>query len=78
MEAMFSGRHPINYVDGEVRLDRNPVPFSKLIDFLRNPKVKEMTFKTEQDKLEFVAEADYWCIPIGNLQTKVKNKDEIK
>ena len=36
LEAMFSGRHTINYKDGKVFIDRDPEPFEQVITYLRN------------------------------------------
>ena len=38
LEAMFSGKHELNYIDGYVYLDRNPKIFKLMLDFLRNYK----------------------------------------
>lgn len=36
LEAMFSGRHSLQKVDDKVFVDRNPVAFNFMIDFIRN------------------------------------------
>lgn len=35
LEAKFSGRYPIEKINGEVYLNRNPKIFNMLIDYLR-------------------------------------------
>jgi len=36
LEAMFSGRHELNKLDGKIYLDRDPKIFSYLISYLKN------------------------------------------
>ena len=35
-EAVLSGRHRIDYVDGNPYIDRDPVIFEKMLEILRN------------------------------------------
>ena len=36
LEAMFSGRHALQTVEDKVFIDRNPIAFNFMIDFIRN------------------------------------------
>ena len=36
MEAMFSGRHPVEEVEGMIFIDRDPETFKHLLSYLRN------------------------------------------
>ena len=36
LEAWFSGRHPVDYVDGKIFVDRDPEAFLMLLSYLRN------------------------------------------
>ena len=59
LEAMFSGRHELEYVDGKIFVDRNPIMFEYLIDYLRNGcKLVEIGLK--YDNQMFLEELDYW------------------
>ena len=49
IEAMFSGRHTIKKVDGQVILDRDPKIFRCLVNYLRNP-IKEPVLKDEYEQ----------------------------
>ena len=48
LEAMFSGRHHLPKFEGKIFVDRNPVVFSHIIDYLRN----NMQLPEGLDKLE--------------------------
>jgi len=36
LEAMFSGRHSLQKKNDKIFVDRNPLAFSMMIDFIRN------------------------------------------
>jgi len=36
LHAMFSGRHSLNNINGSIFIDRNPLAFTMMIDFIRN------------------------------------------
>ena len=36
LEAMFSGRHAMQMLDDKIFIDRNPLAFNLMIDFIRN------------------------------------------
>ena len=72
LEALFSGRHPVQKIDGCIFVDRNPVGFQYLIDYLRNGKVgQEHTEKIYKNLLDL--ELKYWGLKIEEpLETKIK------
>lgn len=52
LEAMFSGRHPICLNDqGEVEIDRDPVAFKHVINYLQNSE-KDQKIIYVEDELE--------------------------
>jgi len=36
LEAMFSGRHSLQKKNGKIFVDRNPLAFNMMVDFIRN------------------------------------------
>lgn len=63
LEAMFSGRHRLNVNEqGQVVLDRDPILFKYIIDFLRFNHMKTIFVKDEKMKTDLQQEFDYWCI----------------
>lgn len=62
LAALFSGRHRIPYYQGQVFIDRDPVPFCHMINFLRTGKVP--VFDSASQEIEFLEELEYWQIDV--------------
>lgn len=60
LEAMFSGRHALQKKEERVFIDRNPLAFSLMIDFIRNSGQLHEAQKNNQDML--LMELKYWGI----------------
>ena len=56
LEAMFSGRHPLEEKDGLILVDRDPKAFKYLIGFLKNRKIPP------NEKGLLMTELDFWGI----------------
>ena len=59
LEAMFSGRHPLKEIDGEVFLDRDPKIFGELLPYLRNGR-QTPAFDSKSMADQFQVELKYW------------------
>ena len=58
---LFSGNHSPQKFKGRYFIDRDGETFLKLIDFLRNDALPN--FETDEDKIHFFEELEYWQIP---------------
>lgn len=59
LDAMFSGRHELTKVNGRIFIDRDPIIFKLVIQYLRsNFKIPLITDKSIY-KL-FIQELDFW------------------
>ena len=59
MEAMFSGRHPVQEIDGIIYLDRNPDIFKYVIQYLRGDKVLPSCIDKDT-KMYVEKELEWW------------------
>lgn len=74
LEAMFSERHTIiKNSEGQVCLDRNPVVFSHMIDYMRNPSKKRIVVADQTTKENLRDEFNYWLIKPG---AKIMTQEE--
>ena len=60
LEAMFSGRHSLQKKGERVFIDRNPLAFSLMIDFIRNSGELHEAQKNNHNMLKM--ELKYWGI----------------
>ena len=75
LEAMFSGRHTMQLIDGKIFIDRNPFAFTLMIDFIRNSGQLHEQQKQNYDMLKM--ELKYWGIDENLFRDRPKNKFEI-
>ena len=60
LEAMFSGRHELQTIDGRVFIDRDPQTFKTVIEFIRN---QGSLTQTQKDNYhDFLKELNFWGI----------------
>lgn len=60
LEAMFSGRHSLQKKNERIFIDRNPLAFSLMIDFIRNSGELHEAQKNNHSMLKM--ELKYWGI----------------
>ena len=61
LEALFSGRHPVEKIDNRVFIDRNPVIFREVINYLRNDfKLSKRVLNDEYLFDEVITDLEYW------------------
>ena len=81
MEAMFSGRHFVEEIDGAVFVERDPEIFKHVLAYLRSSELPP-----ESQKEQFDIELEYWGIPsldqlkleeLQNIFDSEPNKDQI-
>ena len=63
---MFSGKHDLQIIDGKVFLDREPIVFGKVLEYLRNNRLKLPEFKNKEDKMAFLKELEFWGLKPDN------------
>lgn len=75
LEAMFSGRHQLQKKQERVFIDRNPLAFSLMIDFIRNSGQLHEAQKNNQEMLKM--ELNYWGIDDRLFQKPKRDNFEI-
>lgn len=61
LEAMFSGRHQLQKTDeGRIFVDRNPVAFNLMLDFIRNS--GQLNEQQESNEKMLKLELRFWSI----------------
>ena len=75
LAAMFSGRHVLQKKNDRVFIDRNPLAFNMMIDFIRNQgELHEMQLNNQQ---MLQMELKYWGIEDDVFHDRTRNKFEI-
>lgn len=65
LAKLVSGRFGINKNDkDEIMVSRNPKPFLRALDFLRNNKPETIFVQDEQEEEELRKELEYLCISL--------------
>ena len=68
---MFSGRHSLKKFNGKVFLDRNPVIFNLVLNYLRNG-LRYPDISDNETKALFKEELDFWQIEkLDTTQTEL-------
>ena len=71
LQAMFSGRHSLNRVDGKIFVDRDPDVFRLLISYLRNNEsISEISDSFMRGQLH--KELEFWMIVEKQLTVQEK------
>ena len=65
LALLFSGNHSLQKYKGRYFIDRDGDTFLKLIDFLRNDALPN--FETDEEKIHFFEELEYWQIPVNKF-----------
>lgn len=72
---MFSGRHALKKVDDRIFVDRNPLAFTLMIDFIRN--CGQLTEQQQNNLKMLKLELKYWGIDENLFQQHTKDKFDI-
>jgi len=75
LEAMFSGRHELPKLKDKIFLDRNPIAFNLMIDFIRNS--GELYEEQEKNHKMLSMELKYWGIDEKLFKDRSNDKYDI-
>ena len=76
LEAMFSGRHEVQTINGRVFIDRDPHPFKMMIEFIRNQ--GRLTQSQKDNHNDFLNELDFWGIDPKYFEVDRKDIDIVQ
>lgn len=75
LEAMFSGRHTLQKLDGKIFVDRNPLAFNLMVDFIRNS--GQLNEQQQNNNQMLKLELKFWGIDEDLFKERPKDKFEI-